>query len=293
MLILLLIFIGLLHRVLPMRVLLPMVVATVATSLVATYNSDVFQGGRMYWVPALSLAMVVAIVSPPILHPGQAYASDLGDSPTSGTLPKRTKILAGVAVAILTVGVIASAGVGLHYGVVAKDEVDGIATAKQHVLAQWVNRNLQPADGSIGLFFGGVSYDLPDFEIADFLGKGDELIASLPCTGQGASRSQQVGCGRHAEQVESTGDPAYRGGGRHDREWSRIRHQLAEKRLESCVLAGALPRQRRPPRLPALLPGPGTDQLEGEFALLLRNDVAARHSGQVRCVAWPPEMMTE
>ena len=50
-------------------------------------------------------------------------------------------------------------------------------TASQYVLAKWVDSNLSPENGPIGFFYLGVSYHLPRFEIADFLGKADEEIA--------------------------------------------------------------------------------------------------------------------
>jgi hypothetical protein len=37
---------------------------------------------------------------------------------------------------------------------------------------------LKPSDGAIGFYYLGVSYHLPGFEIADFLGKADEMIAT-------------------------------------------------------------------------------------------------------------------
>ena len=43
-----------------------------------------------------------------------------------------------------------------------------------------MEKNLEPTDGSIGLYWLGIGYHLPSFEIADFLGKADELIASQP-----------------------------------------------------------------------------------------------------------------
>jgi hypothetical protein len=52
-------------------------------------------------------------------------------------------------------------------------------TAQQFFISQWMAKNLSPTDGPIGFFVLGVSYDLPRFEIADFNGKADELIATL------------------------------------------------------------------------------------------------------------------
>ena len=51
-------------------------------------------------------------------------------------------------------------------------------TSQQFVIAKWIERNLQHSDGAIGLFHLGVGYHLPGFEVADFLGKADEIIAT-------------------------------------------------------------------------------------------------------------------
>jgi len=50
-------------------------------------------------------------------------------------------------------------------------------TAQQFVISKWIEKNLDPKDGAIGFYYLGVSYHLPTFEIADFLGKADEVIA--------------------------------------------------------------------------------------------------------------------
>jgi len=51
--------------------------------------------------------------------------------------------------------------------------------SQQLVLAKYINTKIQPEDGSIGLFYlGTVSFVLEKYEVADFLGKADELIAT-------------------------------------------------------------------------------------------------------------------
>ena len=62
--------------------------------------------------------------------------------------------------------------------VVSSKAVHTSPTASQYVIARWIDRNLDPSDGPIGLFYLGVGDHLPRFEIADFLGKADEMIAA-------------------------------------------------------------------------------------------------------------------
>jgi hypothetical protein len=53
-------------------------------------------------------------------------------------------------------------------------------TAQQYKIASWMKEHLHPKDGPIGFFTLGVSFHLAKFEIGDFLGKADELIANSP-----------------------------------------------------------------------------------------------------------------
>jgi len=62
---------------------------------------------------------------------------------------------------------------------ISAQRLEASAVAQQYVIAHWINTNLHPEDGALGFFYLGVSYDLPSFEIADFLGKADEAIATL------------------------------------------------------------------------------------------------------------------
>jgi hypothetical protein len=61
--------------------------------------------------------------------------------------------------------------------VISIKEVPVSATASQYVLTRWIDQHLDPANGPIGFFYLGLSFHLDRFEIADFLGKADELIA--------------------------------------------------------------------------------------------------------------------
>lgn len=51
--------------------------------------------------------------------------------------------------------------------------------ANIYPLAQWINSNLDPEQGPLGWFYLGMSYHLPNFDVADFLGKADEVIARM------------------------------------------------------------------------------------------------------------------
>ena len=52
--------------------------------------------------------------------------------------------------------------------------------AQQLAVADFIMKRLSPTDGAVGVFYlGAVSFALPEFEIADFLGKADEQIAQL------------------------------------------------------------------------------------------------------------------
>ncbi|MEZ8419382.1 hypothetical protein AB6D02_18525 [Vibrio splendidus] len=52
------------------------------------------------------------------------------------------------------------------------------ATATQYLLSKEIKKSITPEDGAIGLFYlGAISFALPEYEIADFLGKADEMIA--------------------------------------------------------------------------------------------------------------------
>lgn len=53
--------------------------------------------------------------------------------------------------------------------------------ANQVVLAEYLRSRVKPEDGQIGLFaLGALSYYLPEYKVADFLGKADKMIAHEP-----------------------------------------------------------------------------------------------------------------
>ncbi|WP_157660237.1 hypothetical protein [Burkholderia ubonensis] len=54
------------------------------------------------------------------------------------------------------------------------------AAGDQVAIASYIREKFKPTDGAIGLFYLGTGYELPGFEVADFLGKADEMIARGP-----------------------------------------------------------------------------------------------------------------
>lgn len=159
------------------------------TALIALYNSDFFSAARMLWTPACVLATVIAISSPALFDFEMRPSEQLtGISPIYRGLrsPWGSQYSAVVFRAVLAMLLI-SVAAGTLFSLITQRARDAIIsrslfytspTAQQYVISQWIGDNLKPEDGSIGFFFLGVSYDLPRFEIADFLGKADESIAS-------------------------------------------------------------------------------------------------------------------
>lgn len=155
--------------------------ATALTAVIAAYNSDVFAGARMFWVPACVLAILLAANGPPLL----ALSKEDGDAgsilnePCARARPWLSMGCFGVCLVlfgVVTTGLIDRV---LKARILAEN-ITSSATAQQFLIAQWIDRNLDPADGAIGLFYLGVAYHLPRFEAADFLGKADEMIAATP-----------------------------------------------------------------------------------------------------------------
>lgn len=153
-----------------------LVLAALITAWAAGINSDFFPGARMFWVPAVVMATALAVTLPGILRAGPAFT--LGED---GSIQTRWSPRVEWAIVILCVGasVTVSAALGLRGAVVSAEALPGSRTAQQYLATQWIEANLDPGDGSVGVFYAGEAAHLPDFEAADFLGKADEEIASL------------------------------------------------------------------------------------------------------------------
>lgn len=174
----LLVFVLVARRAFSMRYVWPISIAAVVTAAIAIYNSDFIIGGRMFWVPAVTLAMAVALEAPAVLVPGSDFVKSLAAPSREDATRSQVRIIVAAVVGVILVGV---AGLtGIRNAVVSADRMPTSPIAQQYAIADWIRSNLSPADGPIGVFFAGIAFHLPDFEMADFLGKGDELIASLP-----------------------------------------------------------------------------------------------------------------
>lgn len=165
-----------------------LVLSAVVTSLVSAANSDAFGAGRMFWSSACVLVVVFCSLAPPLfrLEPGIGLKTEGLIKPVRtatfyvpgiANAGKLGRVLSVVLVFMLAMWAGNTFVHNATKAIVAPGQVYSSPTASQYVLARWINYNLKPTDGSIGFFYLGVSYHLERFEIADFLGKADELIA--------------------------------------------------------------------------------------------------------------------
>ncbi len=130
--------------------------------LYAALASDVFPGFRMAWSPACCLALVAALEL---------------DPPLAVRTPRPVPLaLAG----LLLVICLSFPGQLLQRLKAQRQLAPASETAQQYALARWIDAQLDPADGAIGWYQLGTAFYLPRFAAADFLGKADEAIATLP-----------------------------------------------------------------------------------------------------------------
>ena len=157
------------------------------TAAIALYNSDYLSGARMIWSAVCVLAVLISVLSPALfpsfkhrmkvlLEIGPVYRPQSSTSPSSYATAGSRAFLAFIA--IVVVGSVASLMAQRHESaVISHKSFYESKTAQQFFISRWIANNLAPSDGSIGFFVLGVSYDLPQFEIADFNGVADESIA--------------------------------------------------------------------------------------------------------------------
>lgn len=131
--------------------------------------SDVFPYARMF-IPAGMVAVlaVVAVLSSP---------AAVGEAPlVSGGFVSR------VGIVLTTIGVLVTVVVDLGRTRLSQPAVRIAHPAVEHtLLAGLIRERLDPRLHTVGLFWlGAASYELRGFDVVDFLGKGDERIASLP-----------------------------------------------------------------------------------------------------------------
>src|SRR6185312_2740070 len=151
-------------------------------------NSDYLSGARMIWSAVCVLAVLIAVLSPALLPSFKHRIKVLLDispayrpqPPTSSSSYATAGSRAFLAfMAIVVVGSVASLMAQRHESaVISHKSFYESKTAQQFFISRWIANNLAPSDGSIGFFVLGVSYDLPQFEIADFNGVADESIAT-------------------------------------------------------------------------------------------------------------------
>ena len=232
----------------------------------AVLASDVFPGFRMAWTPACCLALVAALELDP---------------------PVAMRTPAPVPLALAGLFLVACLSfppqlLGRLKG--QRQLVPASETAQQYELARWIDGQLDPADGAIGWYQLGTAFYLPRFAAADFLGKADEVIATLP-----PHRGQAVG--HNKWDIGRTLD-----------KW----HPQAIVHAWAADLAA--PGQRREGTLahaareysagayyahtlydPAVRTGyqacvPADRRGSGGWGLLLRNDLAERHGARLQCL---------
>ena len=121
------------------------------TVTVAIVNSDVFIAGRMFWMPACVMALMLARIVDWRM-PGKWF---------------------GWAMPALCVVCL----LGAWRAAAENKAPPNSFMATQYDLTRWVGAKLEPRNGVIGFHCLGMAYYLPDFDVADFLGKADELIS--------------------------------------------------------------------------------------------------------------------
>ena len=139
------------------------------------YNSDVFGGGRMYWSSACIMGVILAHNFPALIS-GQYTASTI----LSHSIKFFLMVVGLVVICFLVLNLPTLLKQKFSASVITDTKFYNSPIAQQYQIAKWINSNLTPGNGSIGFFYLGTSYYLPDFQIADFLGKADEVIASTP-----------------------------------------------------------------------------------------------------------------
>ena len=251
------------------RRVIPIVIACVVTVGFALYNSDYFAGARMVWSSTCVLAVAFGVLAPRLAYLEVQEAK----SSWSQAAPLVRMILAAYVV-VIAVGLTAGAVQRrIQEATITSGLVKTSATAQQYVIARWIKANLQPKDGPIGFFYLGVSYDLPSFEVADFLGKADEAIATL--------KAKQGPPGHNKWDLDRTltkwKPQAIVPPGPVDPNLPETRensHRHAPDLLLNQKIAGDF----QYCYVPASDPG-----VVDQWGFFVRDDIAARYSGELRC----------
>ena len=254
------------------------------TAAIAMYNSDYLSGARMFWSPVCVLAALIAASSPALFPTSKHWLKELLDiAPTyrrQPSAPRSPYAAAGLRaflafMAIVVLGSVASLIAQRHKdAVISQNSFYESTTAQQFFISQWIAKNLSPADGSIGFFVLGVSYDLPRFEIADFNGLADESIATLKARPGGMPGHNKWDV---SKTVAKWNPQAIVPGG-------PIDPTRPETRANSLTHAPYLLSNSKIVGDYAYCYVPGSDAgMPDKWGFYVRKDIAARHLDQLRC----------
>jgi len=142
------------------------------TIYIVIVGGDVFEHGRFFLVIMPSVAMLVADKLTYLAGISERWAIWA----TWGTAC--FLMLAVMMGQIRTQGRLPPSGVVAAGGVEASPQDGQVA---QIALTACIREHIRPSDGEVGLFWlGALGYYLPDYRIADFLGKADSVIAHEP-----------------------------------------------------------------------------------------------------------------
>ena len=164
--------------------LIPIVVSCFFTMIYSVAVTDVFNGVRMSWTPTLVMILLILKYLPSPFGK-QLIKIRCEIQSAFGQFSMFNSAVSIIPIFIASFILIAVPMVYQSYERLAYNNSiirteNASPTSSQYALANWMEKNLEPTDGSIGLYWLGIGYHLPSFEIADFLGKADELIASQP-----------------------------------------------------------------------------------------------------------------
>lgn len=160
-------------------------ISVLITCFVAFINSDVFGGGRLYWSSAIILSILFVVKSPSLFVFNLASFKNIISFNSLFFQNINNRNLFSFLIIFILIfstfgNLINNIKNNIKNNVITVGNFYSSPTAQQYIISKWINSNLDPKDGSIGFYYLGVSFHLPKFEIADFLGKADESIAQTP-----------------------------------------------------------------------------------------------------------------
>ena len=160
-------------------------ITVIVTCFVSFINSDVFEGGRLYWSSAIILSILFVMKSPSLfLFNIVSFKNIISFNSLFFQNINNRNLFSFLIIFILifsTFGnLMNNIKNNIKNNVVTVNNFYSSPTAQQYIITKWINSNLNPKDGAIGFYYLGVSFHLPKFEISDFLGKADESIAQIP-----------------------------------------------------------------------------------------------------------------